>query len=453
MNLSLGERPVCWPVRTTSGPSAASVPSPARIARSYSSATGRLARTLPPMAVGGTGLVRVTAGTSAGARARHAREVLVTGRAWRARGGPGSRLPQSRLRFSFGAFYRVAQPGRRGRWHPGRAGRSVDRSPPWGVIRVPAIVPNPDGLKGRRLASNFIGSPSVPQEPRPGSAGSAEVVAIGHLAVLDASPNAIVAVDADGRIIYANPQAARPSAIEPGELARTHGRGPRSRIGSPRATPPVAPRSWPGPTARPMGIGPGPRRAAARTGAEFPVEISLAPVDTADGPPGLRHDRRHHRPQDRRGAAAPGPEAGVDRAAGRRDRPRLQQHAVRDPRLRGDARGGPRRPRCAPALDPDLALANAGRHHRTSSSGRPCSRRSCSRSAGAGIVTPAGPRAQRGHRGPGADAAAAHRRAGPAGRSRSTTTRAASASIRASSTRSWSTSSSTPATRCPTAAG
>jgi hypothetical protein len=38
MNLSFGERPVCVPVRTTSGPSAAMTPSPSRIAASYSSA-------------------------------------------------------------------------------------------------------------------------------------------------------------------------------------------------------------------------------------------------------------------------------------------------------------------------------------------------------------------------------------------------------------------------------
>src|SRR6476659_9740090 len=41
-NLSSGERPVCLPVRTTSGPSAATTPSPARMASSYSSAVERL---------------------------------------------------------------------------------------------------------------------------------------------------------------------------------------------------------------------------------------------------------------------------------------------------------------------------------------------------------------------------------------------------------------------------
>src|SRR5215208_249833 len=48
MNLSSGERPVCFPVRTTSGPLAASCPSPSRIAASYSSAVERFARTARP---------------------------------------------------------------------------------------------------------------------------------------------------------------------------------------------------------------------------------------------------------------------------------------------------------------------------------------------------------------------------------------------------------------------
>src|SRR6266550_4827864 len=49
MNLSCGERPVCSPVRTTNGPSAATRPSADRIASSYSSAVERLARTTRPI--------------------------------------------------------------------------------------------------------------------------------------------------------------------------------------------------------------------------------------------------------------------------------------------------------------------------------------------------------------------------------------------------------------------
>ena len=47
---------------------------------------------------------------------------------------------------------------------------------------------------------------------------------------------------------------------------------------------------------------------------------------------------RHHRAQAARGAAAPGAEDGGDRPARRRRRPRLQQPAHRDPRLRAAAR-------------------------------------------------------------------------------------------------------------------
>src|SRR6266568_1181988 len=43
-NLSLGERPVYWPVLTTSGPSAPSIPSPLRMASSTRRAVVRLCR-------------------------------------------------------------------------------------------------------------------------------------------------------------------------------------------------------------------------------------------------------------------------------------------------------------------------------------------------------------------------------------------------------------------------
>jgi two-component system cell cycle sensor histidine kinase/response regulator CckA len=99
--------------------------------------------------------------------------------------------------------------------------------------------------------------------------------------VLDASPNAIVAVDAAGLVTYANPSVrttfgwppselvGRPvEVLIPAILAERHG-GHRARF-SHRAS------------ARPMGIGldlAGRRR----DGSTFPVEISLAPVDTPDG--------------------------------------------------------------------------------------------------------------------------------------------------------------------------
>jgi hypothetical protein len=72
MNLSRGERPVCFPVRTTSGPSAAIAPSSAAMARSYSSATERFVWTLPPSLGVGAGLVIVTIGVLDCVRRRRA---------------------------------------------------------------------------------------------------------------------------------------------------------------------------------------------------------------------------------------------------------------------------------------------------------------------------------------------------------------------------------------------
>jgi two-component system, cell cycle sensor histidine kinase and response regulator CckA len=116
--------------------------------------------------------------------------------------------------------------------------------------------------------------------PRSGSAGRA-VMAKGHLVVLDASPNAIVAVDQHGVIVYANPQTARTFGYEPAEL-----------IGNPVEM--LLPERVAGghvhhrdgfiarPVARPMGIG---LDLAGRRhdGTEFPVEISLSPLDTPTG--------------------------------------------------------------------------------------------------------------------------------------------------------------------------
>ena len=99
--------------------------------------------------------------------------------------------------------------------------------------------------------------------------------------VLEASPNAILAVDSNGDIAYANPQVEATFGYERDEL-----------VGQPLGT--VLPervlvrhlnhrkRYFERPTARPMGIGldlSGRRR----DGTEFPVEISLSPVDTDEG--------------------------------------------------------------------------------------------------------------------------------------------------------------------------
>lgn len=100
-----------------------------------------------------------------------------------------------------------------------------------------------------------------------------------HLAVLEVSPNAIVAVRDDGRIAYANPQ-----------VAATFGHRPADLIGLPIEV--LVPEAMAArqvrhrtrflaqPIARPMGIG---LDLAARRadGSTFPVEVSLSIVSEA----------------------------------------------------------------------------------------------------------------------------------------------------------------------------
>jgi PAS domain S-box-containing protein len=100
-------------------------------------------------------------------------------------------------------------------------------------------------------------------------------------AVLEASPNAVLAIDAKGRINYANPQVEATFGYERAELLGQ----PIERLLPERvASRHVGHRDGfiDHPVARPMGIGldlAGRRR----DGSEFPVEISLSPVETADG--------------------------------------------------------------------------------------------------------------------------------------------------------------------------
>jgi two-component system cell cycle sensor histidine kinase/response regulator CckA len=100
-------------------------------------------------------------------------------------------------------------------------------------------------------------------------------------AVLEASPNAVVAVDRAGLIVYANPQVEATFGFAEAELlgepieVLLHERvgGDHLAVREAFVTRPVA---------RPMGIGldlAGRRR----DGTEFPVEISLSPVQTDDG--------------------------------------------------------------------------------------------------------------------------------------------------------------------------
>jgi len=121
----------------------------------------------------------------------------------------------------------------------------------------------------------------MPDEPRPRSAGSDETATAGHLAVLDASPNAIVAVDSHGRIRYVNPGVTRTFGYAAGELL---GRPVEVLLPARVAAGHIAHREGfvAHPVARPMGIAldlSGRRR----DGTEFPVEISLSPLETPTG--------------------------------------------------------------------------------------------------------------------------------------------------------------------------
>jgi two-component system, cell cycle sensor histidine kinase and response regulator CckA len=103
----------------------------------------------------------------------------------------------------------------------------------------------------------------------------------GPTAVLEASPNPIVAVDATARITYVNPQAEVTFGYTREELL---GRSVELLLPDRVSERHVAHRDGfiGHPVARPMGIGldlAGRRK----DGSEFPVEISLAPVGTGDG--------------------------------------------------------------------------------------------------------------------------------------------------------------------------
>jgi two-component system cell cycle sensor histidine kinase/response regulator CckA len=104
---------------------------------------------------------------------------------------------------------------------------------------------------------------------------------VSQYAVLDASPNAVVAIDEQGRIVYANPQVETTFGYAHGEvIGMLVERLLPARLGERH----VAHRNGflAHPVARPLGIGldlTGRRK----DGTEFPVELSLAPVETADG--------------------------------------------------------------------------------------------------------------------------------------------------------------------------
>jgi two-component system, cell cycle sensor histidine kinase and response regulator CckA len=99
--------------------------------------------------------------------------------------------------------------------------------------------------------------------------------------VLDASPNAIIAIDADARIVYTNPQVANKFGYGVGELVGQ----PVEKLLPVRVIDRHVDHRKAfiaNPVARPMGIG---RDLAGRRrdGTEFPVEISLSPIQTESG--------------------------------------------------------------------------------------------------------------------------------------------------------------------------
>lgn len=100
-------------------------------------------------------------------------------------------------------------------------------------------------------------------------------------AVLEAAPDALLAVDEDGRIVFANLQAEQVFGYSRSELV---GSSVEQLVPhNARAVHPVMRRQYVAhPVARPMGMG---VELAARRkdGSEFPAEISLAPVTTEDG--------------------------------------------------------------------------------------------------------------------------------------------------------------------------
>ena len=112
-------------------------------------------------------------------------------------------------------------------------------------------------------------------------ASHARPPAVGHLAVLDASPNAIIAVDGEGRITYANPQVEGTFGYAVAEVL-----GQRVELLLPERTAAghAAHRSayTANPVARPMGIGLD-LSARGRDGREFPVEIGLSAIETENG--------------------------------------------------------------------------------------------------------------------------------------------------------------------------
>ena len=124
-------------------------------------------------------------------------------------------------------------------------------------------------------------SPPVTRRTRPATPNPGPDTTFAVHAVFDAAPNAIVAVDSTARILYANPRADVVFGYRRGELI---GQPVERLLPGRLATRHLGHRNefMAHPVARPMGIGldlAGRRK----DGSEFPVEISLSPIETAAG--------------------------------------------------------------------------------------------------------------------------------------------------------------------------
>ena len=118
----------------------------------------------------------------------------------------------------------------------------------------------------------------APRTPRTRSAAPLELNAE---LMLDASPNAVIAVDGRGRIVYASPKVREAFGWSPDELL---GEPIERLVPSRLEERHVADRAGYRVNPTPRLMGGKPELARRRDGTEFPVEISLAPVHSPRGP-------------------------------------------------------------------------------------------------------------------------------------------------------------------------
>ena len=118
--------------------------------------------------------------------------------------------------------------------------------------------------------------------PRESRARATPPLGLSAEPVLDASPDAVIAVDVRGRIVYASPRVQQVFGWSPEELlGEPIERLVPSRLTERHATHRAGYRVHPTPRPMASGLELSARR---RDGTEFPVEISLAPVRSRRGP-------------------------------------------------------------------------------------------------------------------------------------------------------------------------